>query len=129
MFGTSPCALTGFSRNIRQLRDPAEFRARFHKFIPTAQSDDSALFEHDDAVATAHGAEPVRDHQHCLVPRQGVDGPHHLGLGHIVERAGRFIKHDQIGIMVERSRDPDALALPAARTAAPAGVLNRDCGI
>ena len=78
--------------------------------------DDLALLQHDDLVAVADRAEAVRDDD------AGAAAPPQIVIddlfGDRIERAGRFVEHDQRGIGNQRPRDLDSLALAAAEIGA-----------
>jgi hypothetical protein len=44
---------------------------------------------------------------------QGADGIHHGLFGHGVERAGGFVIHHHLGVVIQRAGDSNALALDA----------------
>jgi hypothetical protein len=47
---------------------------------------------------------------------KAFDGLHYCLFGFVVERAGGFVKNDDIGLLVKRPCDPNALTLAAIET-------------
>ena len=87
------------------------------------------LVEHDDLVAVADRAQPVRDDQAGAAA--GAQALVDLALDERVERARRLVEDEQRGVAGERAGDLQPLALPAApvrvRPPRPAG-RSRRCG-
>ena len=85
------------------------------KLVEPAGFDDAALVHEDDAVGVAHGGEPVRDDEGGAAIAQLVDRQLDALLGFDVERAGRFVEHQDRRILEDRAGDGDALALAAGK--------------
>ena len=80
--------------------------------------DDLALLHHADSVGElAHDAEVVGDEEHCHAePRlQLLEKLEDLRLHGDVERGGRLVGDQEIGLVGERHRDHHALALAAGQ--------------
>src|SRR4051794_7312810 len=80
--------------------------------------DDLALLHHADGIGElAHDAEVVRDEQHRHAePRlQLLEQFENLRLHRDVERGGRLVGDQQVGLVGERHRDHHALALAAGK--------------
>ena len=75
--------------------------------------DDAALVEDDDAVGAAHRREAVGDDERRAALHQVREGAgdERLGLG--VELRGRLVEDQDRGVLVDRPRDREPLALAA----------------
>lgn len=81
---------------------------------------DLAVAHAHDLVRVAHGAEPVRDHQHRAALHQRVQRLLDLRLVLAVQRTGRLVEHQEVGVGHDCARDGDALPLPARQVQAAA---------
>src|SRR3989344_1232284 len=70
-----------------------------------------AVSQFNDSVATPHSCEPVGYEQDGKPAVETLDGVHYRLLGGVIEGAGGLVKHQHAGLLVERTGDPDALAL------------------
>ena len=75
--------------------------------------DDAALVHHQDLVRAPHRLEPVGDHQHGLLPRQGFHSPLELILILGVHIGRGLIEDDDGRVLQETPGDGDALLLSA----------------
>ena len=78
--------------------------------------DDAAMLHHADRVGeTAHEPEVVRDeqHRHAVGFLKPLEQRENLRLNSDVERGGRLVGDQQIGLVGERHGDHDALTLAA----------------
>jgi hypothetical protein len=64
-------------------------------------------------VALAHGGKPMRNEEDGDVVAKVVHRFHHRLFGEVVQRAGGFIQNQHLRVVVERSGNANALALPA----------------
>ena len=71
-----------------------------------------ALVENENAVGVLNGAQPVRDDERGAALEQTVErfANQNLGLG--VHARRRFVKNQEPGIVRQRPREADQLALP-----------------
>ena len=78
--------------------------------------DDLSVFEFDDPVAVDLGKFPiVRNDDDELLFGELFQGIEHLLARRRIERARRFVRHDDLGIFHERAGDGDALFLAARK--------------
>ena len=89
--------------------NPGMVRSRSAK-VPFA--DQLALLEVEQAVASADGAQPVRDRDGGELAPEALEHLGELELGLVVERRGRLVEHQDPGLVVERTRHAQPLALP-----------------
>ena len=75
--------------------------------------DDAALVHHQDLVRAPHRLEPVGDHQHGLLPRQGLHSLLELVLILGVHIGRGLIEDDDGRVLQETPGDGDALLLSA----------------
>ena len=73
--------------------------------------DDAALVYHQNLIRTPHRLEPVGDHQHGLLPRQGFHSPLELILILGVHIGRGLIEDDDRRVLQETPGDGDALLL------------------
>jgi hypothetical protein len=66
----------------------------------------------DDLVAAPQGGEAVRHDENGEIAPEPIDCVHHGAFRGVVKGAGGFVQDQHIGLLVQRSGDPDALALP-----------------
>ena len=93
--------------------------------------DDLSGVHHRDAVgATGHHAEVVGDEQdrHAAIAPQLLEQLEDLGLHRDVERGGRLVGDQQLGVRGERDRDHDALAEAAAQLVRIRGIAEPRIG-
>src|SRR5882757_2660766 len=92
--------------------------AAAQEVIVAAVFDDAAVRDRDDAVGPAHGRQAMGDDDHgtagCDVGHIVLDRP----LALVVERAGRFVEHQDARVHDQGARDRDALTLAARKAAA-----------
>ena len=72
--------------------------------------------QHDDLVAVADGAEPMRDDDAVQPRRRTASSISDFGRG--IERARRFVEHENRRLADQRPRDLQPLTLSAAEVAA-----------
>ena len=73
---------------------------------------DLAMLEDEDLVAALDGRHAVRDNDGRSVLARLLKGDLHLLLGVLVERRGRLVQHEDLGIADDSSCDGHALFLP-----------------
>jgi len=81
------------------------------EFFPCAVLDDAALVKHQNAVHIAQRGEPVRHDEGRPITAERVEVGQQPRLGFHVERARRFVEHDDAGVAEKNSSQCDALAL------------------
>ena len=79
----------------------------------SALGDDRAVVEYEDAIRVLDGAEAVRDNDDGAAFGEAFKGGLDLVLALGVECRGRFIEHDDRGVLEKGAGDGDALALSA----------------
>src|SRR5712692_4612888 len=85
--------------------------------------DDAAVFDHENAVGQAHGAEAVADEDGCLPLRQRAKVREDLVFGLRVEGAGRLVEYEDTRVAHECPRQRDLLPLAAAQLRAVLQIL------
>ena len=96
------------------------------QFGMCAAFDDAAVIEHEDLVGIDDGRQAVRDDQGGAFARDLLEFGLDDLLGARIQRAGRFVEHEDRGILEQRARDRDALLLAAGQlqaALADAGVV------
>ena len=79
-----------------------------------AVADEHAILNAHDAVGVLLGElRVVRDHDHQAVARELAQDLHHLDGGLRVERSGRLVGQDDLGVVDDGARDGHALHLTA----------------
>ena len=66
----------------------------------------------DDLVATPQRGEAVRHDEDGEIAPEPIDCVHDGAFRGVVQGAGGFVQDQHVGLLVQRSGDPDALALP-----------------
>lgn len=94
-------------------RHPAEFVDVAHQFIVAAARADPAVGDEDQPIAMLDRGQAMGDHEQGLAALQRLNRARHVGLGDLVECGGGLIEYQQVGIVIERAGDPDALPLAA----------------
>lgn len=74
-----------------------------------------AIFHDDDLVRTADGGQPMSDHDCSAIFGHTIKGGLHNLFSLNIDRAGRFIKYENLGLVDDASRDGNSLALPATQ--------------
>jgi len=74
---------------------------------------DLAAAQHDDMVGIGDRAEPVGDDEQRLLAPAGVKRRLDRRFREAVERVRGLVEHQDVGPTEERTRKPDALALPS----------------
>ena len=69
-----------------------------------------AVLQQHDLVAVFHRAQAMRDKDDGLLLRRGVNGLRHRSLGQRIQCAGSFVKHQDVGVVIRRPDNTDALA-------------------
>ena len=101
---------------IRSLGDEIPVDARLlDQFVVGTLLDDAALVYHQNLIRTPHRLEPVGDHQHGLLPRQGLHSLLELVLILGVHIGRGLIEDDDRRVLQETPGDGDALLLPAGK--------------
>ena len=77
-----------------------------------------AVVDHHEPVAAVEGGEPVGDDDDRHLVAQPVECLADQVLGAHVERTGRLVEDQHVGVFDERSGDDQALLLAAAQVAA-----------
>jgi len=72
-----------------------------------------ALLQQEDGVAGFHRAEAMRNQDNGDFMPQVVYRFHHCLFGEVVQCAGGFIQNQHLRVVIQRSGNADALALPA----------------
>src|SRR5579883_1102056 len=84
-----------------------------HQRLVTAALDDAAFLEHQNLVGHAHGREAVRDHDGDALAGELAKMLEHLRLGRRIDRRGRLVEHQDVGLAPhEGAREGDLLPLP-----------------
>src|SRR5713101_3310771 len=83
------------------------------QFIVPAEFDHAAVLDDEDAIGIHDGMQPMRDHDSRSSATEMLDGALHLPLGFGIERSGGLVQEDDRGILEQRARNRDALALAA----------------
>src|SRR5579872_6856274 len=81
----------------------------------TTNIGDGAVLDHHDAIGTAHGGEPVRDHEHRAAAHQIMQRRLHQGFRLAVKRGSGFVKNKDWRIFQDSARDRNPLALAARK--------------
>jgi hypothetical protein len=76
-----------------------------------AALDNFAVVEHEDLMRFANGAESMSDDESCSAAQQQFESPLQSGFGHGIDRAGRFIQHDDSRVRQNRASEAYNLAL------------------
>jgi hypothetical protein len=103
----------------RLVREPLEVVASREQFLVPTECDHATGFDDDYPIGVADRREPVRDRDQRPITAELRQCPHHGGLCGVVERCGALVEDDHPWIAVERSRDRDALSLPAGEADPP----------
>ena len=74
---------------------------------------DGALFEEDDAIGLADGAEAVSNDKDCAVVHGAIEGFLHQRFGFRIQGGGGFVEDQDARVKVEGTGDRDALPLSA----------------
>ncbi len=74
---------------------------------------DLPVLDHQNDVGIHDGRQPMGDHQSCAPLAQFGDRLLDVMFGFGIERRSRFVEQDDRGLLHQRSRDGDALALTA----------------
>ena len=85
--------------------------------------DDAALVYHQNLIRTPHRLEPVGDHQHGLLPRQGLHSLLELVLILGVHIGRGLVENDDGGVLHDGPGDGDPLAFAAGEGRAANNVL------
>ena len=83
------------------------------QLVVTAGFDHASVLDDEDTIGVDHRVQPVRDHDRRSSLAEMLDGALHLPLGFRIERSGGLVEQDDRGILEQRARDRDALALAA----------------
>src|SRR5262249_42190840 len=78
-----------------------------------ADVDRVAVFDRHDSIAFLQGGQTVRHQYDGFLPVQLFDGTHEVRLRRVVQRACRLVQHQDVGLMIERTSDANALPLSA----------------
>ncbi len=81
--------------------------------------DDPSLLDDQDQIGMAHRGKTVRDHQSRTARQCHVQGLLDSSFRAAVQMGGRFVQHQQSGLVQEQSRDRQTLFLPAGKTVTP----------
>src|SRR5690242_20057683 len=77
--------------------------------------DDAAVLDHENAVRIHHGVQAVCDGDGRAAATEMLDRTLYLALGYGIEGSGGFVKKDHRGVLEERARNRDPLALAACQ--------------
>src|SRR5205085_5219737 len=80
-----------------------------------AALDDLAALEHQDLIGALDRRQPVRDDERRSPVAQGAEAIADQRLALAVEARRGFVEDENSGVGEDRSRDRDALALPAGQ--------------
>ena len=89
--------------------------AKGEQAVVGAALGDLAVVEDDDLVGVPDGRQAVRDRDRGAARARGVDGLLDRLLGLRVERARGLVEDEDRGVLEQRARDRDALALAAGQ--------------
>src|SRR6185295_16630805 len=85
------------------------------QLVVRAVLDDRAGLEDDQAIHAANGREPVGDHDRRAIPHQGPQRLLDVVLALGVQGAGGLVEDEDRGVLEQRARDGDPLALAAGQ--------------
>src|SRR6266478_4666104 len=80
-----------------------------HQFVVSPYLGQLSPFQHHDSVRVANGAEAMGDHDAGAAGHDGAEILLNGPLGLRIERAGGFVENQDCRVVVQRSRDADAL--------------------
>ena len=84
-----------------------------HDVVIAAGAFDAAFTQLHNLRAVFEGGEAVGDDEQGKVFAEALDGLHDGLFSFVVQRAGGFVKNDDIGLLVEGAGNADALTLTA----------------
>jgi len=84
-----------------------------HNLVAGAKLDDGSVVDHRHKIRMINGGLPVRDGEHRDVFEFFAQVGQDLRLGNGVDCAGGVVEHEHLRFRHERTRQGDALALPA----------------
>src|SRR5439155_26486005 len=93
---------------LREARVPARLQLGVGAFL-----DNAPLVQETDVIVAADRREAMRDDDDRHLPAERSDAVAYRLLRFGVERAGRFVEHEDRWPFEQLARDRDALALPA----------------
>src|ERR1700694_4935538 len=95
------------SSESSRLRQPAK------NIVGQPFADDSPSLELEKVITTLHRAQPVSNNEHGLPTAECLYGRHYPLLGRRIQRVCGLVEYQNRRIVIERSRNSDALELPA----------------
>jgi len=82
-------------------------------------SDDTPVFQTDNAITLRDGAQPVSNHHNGEIAIELIDRIHHRLLGVVIQGARRFIQDQYLSVFTESPSNPKSLTLTTAETHPP----------
>ena len=79
----------------------------------------------EDAIGAHHGRQPVRDDHRRAPLQQRVERALQPALGDRIDRRGRLVQHEDVGVFDDRAREAEQLPLAHREVPAPLGELGR----
>src|SRR5271166_3709320 len=72
--------------------------ARRHELVMSSLLDDPPPLDDDDAIGRAYRRKPVRDDDRRATARERTEALENVVLGFGVERGGRLVEHQDVGL-------------------------------
>ena len=99
---------------LSELNEAAVFLTAFKQFLMCTAADPSPV-KHHDLIGIPYRLEPVRDHDHCLVFRQGIESSNQFIFIFRIHVGRRLVQDNDRGILQDRSGNGYPLLFTAGK--------------